>query len=558
MKKLLKRAVTPVLALGAIMVLAAGCNETNDDSGYVAWDASKSPKSLNTTITWWNNYQEPDSSVTEEAARGQSKYREYFYAKDLIAEFNKLYPNIKVNTVYKGSYNNIQTAVNTGLNSGDVPNIATCYPDHVAGYSKAGATLEMDGFLTDPIIGLGKTIDANGKVIDDQSTLESDLNANYFSNEKKQYKSGKYLSLPYSKSAESMVINKTVFEKVGAGECGTTVEKGYTAPTAAASKKAYSIPTSWTELAALGRQMLLDYPELFDKSTTIDSDGLLTAIPVCYDSAENMFISFAEMMGIKYTSNATDSVAEQILFKNDDAKNLLVQLKKWVNEGWLGTQSMLYYTNKASGYHQYSSTMLANGKCFICFSSTAGARYFAADGFVAEPEETPVIDSTIYGSGTATTAKSKVISQGPSLTFFQKENKDEEYASWIFYKFLTNTDNSANLASNANYFPLRTSSNNSTVIKTLTDAAKETMTVETAKATKGNNYTGKMLELNKKYTSENRYFTSPVFDLSSTCRTAIGNMMTAILDDKTAKTDAEIEQLVNDKINSAYTSVVTK
>ncbi len=552
MKHLFKKGALPVLALGAAMMMVVSCGQTSVYSG--------NPKELEATIVWWNNYEEPElgDNLTEEEARQDSDYREYYYATDLIAEFNEIYPKITVQSTYIGSYSTIQEQVNQGLGGGNTPNIASCYGDHVAGYYNSGATLAMDKYIQDPNIGFGKGVDAEGNITDDATTSYDDFNQSYLNAEKGMYASNELLSLPYSKSSETLAVNVDVFEKVGAGECGTTVKDGYTAPVAAASKKAYSVPTNWKELIALARQMKADFPELFGDDVQKNSDGYFNAVPFCYDSSENMVISFFEMAGIDYTDATGNGVTNQVLFNNADAKAMLVQLKKWNNEGLIATQNQLPITNAALGYHAYSSDMFADGKIFMCLSSTAGARYFATDGVRASLNPTPTFTKECYdgATGTVNADAHKVISQGPSLTFFEKADDNQNVASWLFYKFLTNTENSATLATNTAYFPLRTSSYNTKAVKEYTNAAQTSVTTSSSYNDKRVNYIGQALNLNQTYLNADDYFLSDVFDYSSTARTAVGNMITTIFDNKTAKTDAEITALVDQAVSDAYNTAI--
>lgn len=553
MKKLMKRGVMPLLAFGAVALLSVSCGGTK----VVDTDL----KNLDAKITWWNNYQKPEinDKLTEEEARKQSKYNEYYYALDLIKEFNKTYPNIEVETTFKGNYAAIQQAVNTGLNGGVVPNIATCYGDHVAGYNKVGATLDMTPYLTDEKMGLGKTMNENAEVVDDPTTAMDDLNMSYFDAEKNMYASKQYLSLPYSKSGEMLSFNQDVFDKVGAGEAGKA-NGTYVAPVSLASKVAYSVPTNYKDLISTARKMKADYPSLFSDANQKDANGFFKNIPFCYDSGENMFISFSQMMNIPYTK-ADGSVAEQILFKNDDAKKLVVQLKKWNNEGLMCTQNQLPFSDSQGKYHEYSSNMFVKGNIFMCITSTTGARYFAADsGFKASLVSTPVIDTNCYdgASGTVTTAKSKVLSQGPSLTFFKKsgDNAKQNDASWLFYKFLTDSNNTAKLSVNTSYFPLRKSAYESEGIKKLTSAAETGVTTDSSYNEKVSCYGGTSLKLNESYTNDNRYFISPVFDRSASTRTAVGGLIESIFNNANLKDDAAITTAVDAAFEAAYAAAV--
>ena len=54
-----------------------------------------------------------------------------------IVEFNKLYPNIHINHQQVGGYDDVRDQIKTEITVGNQPNIAYCYPDHVALYNLA-------------------------------------------------------------------------------------------------------------------------------------------------------------------------------------------------------------------------------------------------------------------------------------------------------------------------------------------------------------------------------------------------------------------------------------
>ena len=54
---------------------------------------------------------------------------------DYIAKFNELEPRIKItNNKISGSYDDLKNRIITGFSSDAYPDIAYCYPDHVAEY----------------------------------------------------------------------------------------------------------------------------------------------------------------------------------------------------------------------------------------------------------------------------------------------------------------------------------------------------------------------------------------------------------------------------------------
>jgi multiple sugar transport system substrate-binding protein len=534
-------AVLAISGTGCSHETSSSSTSTSSAGGSSSPVASSSTALKAATVTWWNNYQVPDlTTMTEADARKSSTYREYYYAKDLIDAFQTANPAVTVTQVYKGAYADIAKAVNAGMGTGNIPSMASVYGDNVAVFNEGGITLDVSARA--------------------QADLESDsdFNQNYLSAEKGMY-GGKYLSMPYSKSTETLVVNKTVLDKVGAGKAGTdTVDSKnkavYTAPVAGDTKAAYTVPTNWTDMIKTARKMKTDFPDLFANQR--DADGYFKAVPFCWDSGENMFISLMENMGISYTAQG-NAITDRVLFNNADAKKLVVQLKKWNNEGLIATQNQLPLTDATKGYHQYSSNMVVAGQIFMAMSSTAGARYFATNGgFQAQMNQGLAMDSSIYDMSTPTkTSVEKVISQGPSLTFFKNADKAVEDATWAFYKYLTNADNSAKLAVNTAYFPLRTSSYNSASVKALTDAATAGVTADDTSAKKGSAYAGQAMKLNETYGTGNKYFLSPVFDESSACRTAVGGILTTVFNDKTATTDDAITSLVNDAFTTAYTTV---
>lgn len=491
------------------------------------------------TIKWWNNYKVPAAGTDETTSRKDSNYREYWYAHDLIEKFQTAHPNIKVETSYQGGYSDIVTATSTALGTGDQPNIVSCYGDSVAVFRNANkdAVLNMTGYAKNLI-------------------EDSDFNQNYLNIEKGMYTTGFY-SLPYSKSAETLVVNQSIFDKVGEGKAGTDTTKKdkdgndvavYTAPVAAASKTKYTVPENIYELATLARKIKADFPTLFANQR--DESGYFNAVPFCWDSAENMFISALQNSGIAYTDGLKSTAACRVLFKNDDAKKLMVQLKKWNNEGLICTQNQLPITDATKGYHQYSSNMVVAGTIAMAMSSTAGARYFATDGgFKA------TFHHAMSWKENGKAKDAKVISQGPSLCFFDK-GKEQNDASFIFYQYLTNAENSGNLAANTSYFPLRTKGYENAAITAAVAASSKGTTEGANYAEKNSTYTGDVLSLNQTYTTQGAYFLSPVFEESSATRTAVGKLVAEVFDNQTAKTDAEIEAAVNTAFDNAYTAVL--
>ena len=65
-----------------------------------------------------------------------------------IVEFNKLYPNITVLHEFRGDYDSLRDTIQKELTFDQHPNIAYCYPDHVALYNTSKAVVTLDQFIS--------------------------------------------------------------------------------------------------------------------------------------------------------------------------------------------------------------------------------------------------------------------------------------------------------------------------------------------------------------------------------------------------------------------------
>ena len=550
----MKKSVCSLFSIALCALAVTGCNTQPSSSTSVG-----NLRDLKAEVVWWNDYaQTGDAGTTQR----------FDYVQNVIKEFNKLYPNITVKQENHNSYSQIATDITNGLAAGNIPSMASVYPDPTIVWDETpNAILHSEQYFNDPEIGFGKTVDEEGNVIDDPSSTYADIQSSIES-EKSGYGEGPLLTLPYSRSSEALFLNQTVFDKVGAGLCGSDSDKDvmtdpsgklqetYTAPTAEATKKAYEVPTDWTEMVSLARQMKVDFPSVFDG--TKDDYGYFNALPICYDSGDNLFISFCKMMNIDYTSN------EEVLFNNDDAKAMMVQLKKWNNEGLIGTADQLPISNPTEGWHEYSTSMVNYGKVFMLISSTTSGMYLGVDGYRVGVYQTPTIGGkdmpdVSFSSKVSKNGDHYAISQGPSLVLFGNKDENVQKATFLFYKFLTNTENGAGLAATTGYFANRPSSNSTGELKTIIDAADDPITDDNKDyadlTNKTNKYKGLSYKINEEYIEQNDYFIAPINDKSAAARTAVGNLVNTIFDTK-ATTDAEIEKLVDDAFTSAYRNAV--
>ncbi len=301
-----------------------------------------------------------------------------------IEEFNALYPNITIVHEQVGGYDDVREQISTEITVGNQPNIAYCYPDHVALYNLAKAVTTLDG-LVDSKVEVSRA-DGTTEILGLTDEQKADFIEGYY-NEGKQFGDGLMYTMPLSKSTEVLYYNKTFF-----------------------TENNLTVPTTWDELEAVCKQI-----------KEIDP----TSIPLGYDSEGNWFITMCEQYGSDYTS----ATGDHYLFDNETNRAFVKKFHEWYQKGYLTTQTI---------YKAYTSGLFVNQdptspRSYMSIGSSAGATHQRPDKIDgAYPFEVgiatiPQVDAS----------NPKVISQGPSLCIFQKSNPQEVIASWLFVKFLT-------------------------------------------------------------------------------------------------------------------------
>jgi len=380
-----------------------------------------------------------------------------------IAEFNALYPKIKIEHEQVGGYDDVKSQISTQINVGNQPNIAYCYPDHVALYNLAKAVATLDGFI-DSKIEITRA-DGTKEILGLTDEQKSDFIEGYYK-EGAAFGDGLMYSLPLSKSTEVLYYNKTFFEQNG-----------------------LSVPKTWEEMETVCAKIL----ELDPNS-----------IPLGYDSEANWFITMCEQYGSQYTS----ATGEKYLFNNDKNIEFVTKFREWYQNGYVTTQNL---------YGAYTSglfTAATGQRCYMCIGSSAGAAHQIPD---KDADGNYPFEVGIATIPQVNASNPKVISQGPSLCIFKKDNAQEVVASWLFVKFLTTkVEFQAEFSMVSGYVPvIKSVSTNAAYQKFIGDA----------------NGHGNLPALSAKICleQEKAYYTSPAFNGSSIARDEVGLLMSTCL-----------------------------
>lgn len=433
-----------------------------------------------------------------------------------IKEFNKLYPNIHIEHSQIGNYDAVKDQITTELSAGNQPNIAYCYPDHIATYNMAGAVVQLDNLIssTEVVTRADGTTETLGL-----TQAQKDDFIEGFYNEGKQFGDDFMYSLPMSKSTEVLYYNKTFF-----------------------TEHNIPVPTHWwcTESCPANCKSSLEKVCAAIKKEDPKS------IPLGYDSEANWFITMCEQLGSPYTSAEEGN---HFLFDNDTNKSFLKRFRDWYGKGYVTTQTI---------YGAYTSGLFvdttAKNRNYMSIGSSAGANHQCPtpdevekkdeNGQVVVDENGNAIIETVYPFEVGivpipqiNSSKPRVISQGPNLCIFNKGNAQEVVASWLFVKYLTTTVTfQAEFGQASGYVP---------VLKSV--ASNEVYSKFMGKAD-GNKYLA-ALSAKVCLQQESAYYTSPAFNGSSTARTEVNDLLVKCISYTGTDVDAFFNQAFKDAID---------
>ena len=250
---------------------------------------------LDATISWWTY----PVFVQEE---GQE---DGVYEQELIREFNKKYPNIKVNIKvldYTEGPDQIQDLIES--ESGELPNVLLDEPGRISGYAKAGVVEELDGMFTEEV-----TSDMVSEGI--LSACRSD---------------GHYVMYPLSAANYVMVFNRYMVEGSGAMELMNR-----------------DGACTWTTEAF--EQVL----ERLDNSGF--NGGMLYCSGIAGDYATRAFITNL------YDGSLMNEEKTGYAMNSEENRKALTKCKEWMEKGWLtngsgssGADAVTSFVNGDSSY----------------------------------------------------------------------------------------------------------------------------------------------------------------------------------------------------------------
>lgn len=347
-----------------------------------------------------------DYEITFWAKNDTNKVQTAIY-EQAIRDFEKLYPNIAVNLRLYTDYGKIYNDVITNIPTNTTPNVCITYPDHIATYlTGTNQVVSLDELLIDSRYGLG------GSEVKFDAPAADEIIPDFLD---ECVINGHYYALPYMRSTEACYVNKTYVEELG-----------------------YTLPDVLT----------WDFVwEVSEAATAKDSDGNYIVngqkvmIPFIYKSTDNMMI---QMLRQREAGYSTD-IGEIRIF-NDTTGDMLATIAKHAQSG-------AFSTFKISSY---PANFLNAGQCIFAIDSTAGATWMGTDAPLIDISEDKLVqfETAVMTVPQFDTNHPRMISQGPSVCVFNKEDSQEVMASWLFTQYLLTNEVQIAYSETEGYVPV--------------------------------------------------------------------------------------------------------
>ncbi len=436
------------------LLLLCGCHGSREQSAFSVPDSFDESRQYE--ITFW-------------AKNDTNKTQVDIYNK-AIADFQTLYPNITVKLRLYTDYGKIYNDVITNIATNTTPNVCITYPDHIATYlTGRNVVAPLDALFADEQYGLG------GSALRYDGPTAEELIPRFL--EECAF-SGSHYAVPFMRSTEACYVNKTYVEALG-----------------------YQLPETLTwdfvwevsEAAAAAK----------NPDGTFAVNGQQVLLPFLYKSTDNMMIQMLRQKDAGYSTPD----GEVLLF-NDTTESLLYDIAAH-------TASGAFSTFKISGY---PANFLNAGQCLFAVDSTAGATWMGSHAPLSDISADKYVD---FETAVMTVPQfdpdhPQMISQGPSVCVFNKDDSQEVLASWLFAQYLLTNDVQIAYAQTEGYVPV--------TLKARQSAAYQDYLAQEG-ADDQLHYDVKLKASRLLLDNVDNTFTTPVYNGSTSLRNAAGQLI---------------------------------
>ncbi|MCQ2516863.1 MAG: extracellular solute-binding protein [Saccharofermentans sp.] len=406
-----------------------------------------------------------------------------------IEDFEALYPNIHVTLRLYTDYNKIYNDVITNIATNTTPNVCITYPDHIATYISGNNTVvPLDNLIYDERYGLG-----GSEVRFDAPTPEDMIEA-YMD---ECIIGDNHYCLPYMRSTEALYINKTFVEALG-----------------------FELPevVTWDFMWEVSNAAMAQ-----NSDGTFVVNGQDVMIPTIYKSSDNMMITMLRQLDAGYSDDAGS-----IYIFNDDTTNILHTVADEVAQGAFSTFTV-------SGY---PGNFINAGQCIFAIDSTAGSTWMGPHAPLQDIDESELVDfeMVVRPVPQFDADNLQMISQGPSICVFNKEDSNEVLASWLFAQYLLTNEVQIAYSGTEGYVPVTLLAQQSEEYRAYLEDPSQ--------------YSIKIDAVNMLLQNIDNTFVTPVFNGSTSLRNAAAQLINSVV-----KSVRRREAITDDYINNLYAEV---
>ena len=443
-----------ILCLALCLLLLTGCHGKKEIASFAVPTEFDTNRQF--SITFW--------------AKNDTNAAQVAVYEKAIADFQAIYPNITVNLRLYTDYSRIYNDVITNIATNTTPNVCITYPDHIATYLTGGdnTVVPLDSLFDHPAYGLG------GSEVKFDAPTKEELVPQFL---QECIIAGQHYAMPYMRSTEACYVNKDMVEKLG-----------YELPEVLTWDFIWEVSDAATAQDAEGNYLV---------------NGQKVLIPFIYKSTDNMMIQMLRQKGAGYSSPTGE-----IQIFNETTEELLYTVADHVKNG-------AFSTFKISSY---PANFLNAGQCIFAIDSTAGATWMGSNAPLLDIAEDKLVqfETAVYPVPQFDPEHPQMISQGPSMCIFNKEDPQEVLASWLFAQFLLTDSVQIGYSQTEGYVPVTLKTQQSEEYQTyLANAGIDDQLHYDVKLK-----AAKILLDNVDHT-----FVTPVFNGSASLRNAAGQMI---------------------------------
>ena len=475
--KLRRKTAVLLLAVLLLVLPLAGCHGSRERSVFEIPDRFDDSREYE--ISFWakNDTNKTQVKIYEQA----------------VADFEELYPNIHVTIRFYTDYGKIYNDVITNISTNTTPNVCISYPDHIATYlTGEDVVVPLDGLMSDRSYGLG------GSAVRFDAPSKSEIVPRFL---QELSINGHIYGMPYMRSTEAVYVNKNLVEALG-----------------------YALPEelTWDFIWEVSEAAMAKGPD-----GNYLANGQKVMIPFIVYSTDNMMIQLAKQKGSGYST-----AAGEILLFNDDTKEFLYTIAEHAGTG-------AFSTFKISSY---PGIFLNAGQCIFAMDSTGGSTWIGTHAPLMDISADKVVDfeTAVMPIPQLNPDEPWMISQGPSVCIFNKEDPNEVLASWLFVQYLLTDKVQIAYAGTEGYVPVTTKAQNSPEYRDYLNRAGEDY---------DEHYEVKIAASKLLLANIDHTFVTPVFNGSSSLRSAASQLIENVVKSKRRKEtvdEAYMEKLFDD------------